>query len=136
MIECIDAYRDCFGLMFLLVALIWSIMTSAAHTPGSLWVADITDVPTLSGFGSTALITMCLPARLSVLPPGRACAPMHCHWQTFEHASYHAGDLRAQDRVHHSDRGVQYVSIRDGEALAQAGIDPLVGTVGDSYNNA
>ena len=37
---------------------------------------------------------------------------------------------------HHYDRGVQCVSIRDGEALAQAGIDPLVGTVGDSYNNA
>lgn len=56
--------------------------------------------------------------------------------EAFEHALYHAGDLRAQGRVHHYDRGVQYVSIRDGESLAQAGIDPLVGTVGDSYNNA
>ena len=37
--------------------------------------------------------------------------------------------------VHHSDRGVQYVSIRYTERLAEAGIDPSVGTVGDSYDN-
>ena len=38
--------------------------------------------------------------------------------------------------VHHSDRGVQYVSIRYTERLAQAGIEPSVGSVGDSYDNA
>jgi hypothetical protein len=35
--------------------------------------------------------------------------------------------------IHHSDRGVQYVSIRYSERLAQAGIEPSVGSVGDSY---
>lgn len=49
---------------------------------------------------------------------------------------FHAGDLGAEGLVHHSDRGSQYVSIRYSEALAQAGIDPSVGTVGDSYDNA
>ena len=43
----------------------------------------------------------------------------------------HGGDL-----VHHSDRGVQYVSIRYSERLAEAGIEPSVGSVGDSYDNA
>jgi transposase InsO family protein len=38
--------------------------------------------------------------------------------------------------VHHSDRGVQYVSISYTERLAQAGIEPSVGSVGDSYDNA
>jgi transposase InsO family protein len=38
--------------------------------------------------------------------------------------------------VHHSDRGVQYVSITYTERLAEAGIAPSVGSVGDSYDNA
>ena len=38
--------------------------------------------------------------------------------------------------IHHSDAGVQYLSIRHTERLAQAGIEPSVGSVGDSYNNA
>ncbi|MQM40267.1 IS3 family transposase [wastewater metagenome] len=38
--------------------------------------------------------------------------------------------------VHHSDRGAQYVSIRYTERLADAGIEPSVGSVGDSYDNA
>lgn len=40
------------------------------------------------------------------------------------------------DLIHHSDRGVQYVSIRYTERLADAGIEPSVGSVGDSYDNA
>ena len=38
--------------------------------------------------------------------------------------------------IHHSDRGVQYVSIRYADRLADAGIEPSVGSVGDSYDNA
>ena len=38
--------------------------------------------------------------------------------------------------IHHGDRGVQYVSIRYTERLAEAGIKPSVGSVGDSYDNA
>lgn len=38
--------------------------------------------------------------------------------------------------IHHSDRGVQYVSIRYTERLAEAGIEPSVGSVGDSFDNA
>ena len=47
------------------------------------------------------------------------------------HARPEVGDL-----IHHSDRGVQYVSIRYTERLQAAGIDPSVGSVGDSYDNA
>lgn len=38
--------------------------------------------------------------------------------------------------IHHSDRGVQLVSIRYTERLAEAGIEPSLGSVGDSYDNA
>ena len=47
-----------------------------------------------------------------------------------------AGPSRQGGLVHHSDRGVQYVSIRYTERLAEAGIEPSVGSVGDSYDNA
>ncbi len=43
----------------------------------------------------------------------------------------HSGGL-----IHHSDRGSQYVSIKYTERLAEAGIEPSVGSVGDSYDNA
>jgi len=44
--------------------------------------------------------------------------------------------VRGGGLVHHSDRGVQYVSIKYTERLAAAGIEPSVGSVGDSYDNA
>ena len=40
------------------------------------------------------------------------------------------------DLIHHSDRGVQYLSIRYTDRLAEVGIAPSVGSVGDSYDNA
>jgi putative transposase len=43
---------------------------------------------------------------------------------------------REGELVHHSDRGSQYVSIRYSERLAEAGIEPSVGSTGDSYDNA
>ena len=42
----------------------------------------------------------------------------------------------ADELIHHSDRGVQYLSIRYTERLAEAGIEPSVGSRGDSYDNA
>jgi putative transposase len=38
--------------------------------------------------------------------------------------------------VHHSDRGSQYLSIKYTERLAEVGIEPSVGSVGDSHDNA
>ena len=56
---------------------------------------------------------------------------------TFCGAQLHERRLNPEDTlVHHSDRGVQYVSIRYTERLAEAGIEPSVGSRGDSYDNA
>ena len=48
----------------------------------------------------------------------------------------HATPSRTAALVHHSNRGSQYVSIRYSERLAEAGIEPSVGSKGDSYDNA
>ena len=53
-----------------------------------------------------------------------------------EQALYQRRPVRGGGLVHHSDRGVQYVSIKYTERLAEAGIEPSVGSVGDSYDNA
>ena len=55
-----------------------------------------------------------------------------------EQALYDRDTDRPDDQVlvHHSDRGVQYLSIRYTERLAEAGIEPSVGSRGDSYDNA
>ena len=53
-----------------------------------------------------------------------------------EQALYDRQPERTDALIHHSDRGSQYVSIRYTERLAEAGIEPSVGSVGDSYDNA
>ena len=53
-----------------------------------------------------------------------------------EQALYARRPERDGALVHHSDRGSQYVSIRYSERLAEAGIEPSVGSTGDSYDNA
>ena len=53
-----------------------------------------------------------------------------------EQALYDRQPVRKSGLVHHSDRGVQYVSIKYTERLVEAGVEPSVGSVGDSYDNA
>ena len=53
-----------------------------------------------------------------------------------EQALYARRPERDGSLTHHSDRGAQYVSIRYSERLAEAGIEPSVGSHGDSYDNA
>jgi transposase InsO family protein len=53
-----------------------------------------------------------------------------------EQALYARQPERTDALIHHSDRGSQYVSIRNSERLAEAGIEPSVGSKGDSYDNA
>ena len=56
--------------------------------------------------------------------------------KVLEQALHARCPLHKEILIHHSDRGVQYVSIRYTERLAEAGIEPSVGSVGDSYDNA
>jgi putative transposase len=108
-----------------------------APAPDSRWVADITYVPTWAGFVYVAFV-MDLYSRRVVGWRVSATLRSDLALDALEQAIWQ----RQQDGhalaglVHHSDRGVQYLSIRYTERLAEAGITASVGSVGDSYDNA
>lgn len=53
-----------------------------------------------------------------------------------EQALYDRRPVKGSGLIHHSDRGAQYVAIRYTERLTEAGVEPSVGSVGDSYDDA
>jgi putative transposase len=106
----------------------------SADRPDQLWVADLTYIRTWVGFVYAAFVIDVF-SRLIV------------GWQLATHlraeltldalamALWRRGG-EIQGLVHHSDRGVQYTAIRYTQRLVEAGIDPSVGSRGDSYDNA
>ena len=105
----------------------------SADRPNQLWVADLTYVATWAGFVYVAFITDVFSRRIvgwRVSSSLRSDLAL----DALEQALHARPDL--DQLVHHSDRGVQYVSIRYTDRLADAGIEPSVGSVGDSYDNA
>jgi transposase InsO family protein len=104
-----------------------------AARPNALWVADFTYVSTWQGFVYVAFVIDVF-SRYIVGWKVSASARTDFVLDALEQALYArepVGEL-----IHHSDRGVQYVSIRYTERLAEAGIEASVGSVGDSYDNA
>jgi len=104
-----------------------------ADHPNRLWVADLTYVATWSGFVYTAFVIDVF-SRMIVGWRVSKSLRSDLALDALEQALW-ARPVMDQ-LVHHSDRGVQYVSIRYTERLAEAGIEPSVGSVGDSYDNA
>lgn len=104
-----------------------------ATRPNQLWVADLTYVATWRGFVYVAFVIDAFSRRIV---GWRAASSLRSDLalDALEQALYDRetdGDL-----IHHSDRGVQYLSIRYSERLSEAGIAPSVGSRGDSYDNA
>lgn len=104
-----------------------------ATRPNQLWVADLTYVATWRGVVYVAFVIDVFSRRIV---GWRASASLRTDLalDALEQALYDRdtdGDL-----IHHSDRGVQYLSIRYTERLAEAGIESSVGSRGDSYDNA
>ena len=106
-----------------------------AQRPNELWVADFTYVSTWQGFVYVAFVVDVF-ARYIV--GWRVSTSMQTDFvlDALEQALYARRPGRQGGLVHHSDRGSQYVSIRYSERLAEAGIEPSVGSRGDSYDNA
>ena len=105
-----------------------------ADRPNQLWVSDFTYVSTWQGWLYVAFV---IDVYARCIVGWRVSKAMHTDFvlDALEQALY----ARQPDRdrlVHHSDRGSQYVSIRYTERLAEAGIEPSVGSRGDSYDNA
>ena len=106
----------------------------AATRPNQLWVSDFTYVATWSGFVYVAFVVDAFARRIV---GWRVSASMRTDFvlDALDQA-LHARGTAAAGAVHHSDRGVQYVSMRYTDRLADAGIAPSVGSRGDAYDNA
>ena len=106
-----------------------------APRPNVLWVSDFTYVATWSGFVYVAFIIDAYARRIVGWRVSRT-AQTGFVLDALEQALHERRPLHRGGLVHHSDRGSQYVSIHYTERLALAGIEPSVGSVGDSYDNA
>jgi putative transposase len=106
-----------------------------APRPNALWVSDFTYVTTWAGFVYVAFVIDAFARRIV---GWRASRTAHAGFvlDALEQALCERRPLRGGALVHHSDRGVQYVSIKYTERLQDAGVEPSVGSVGDSYDNA
>jgi putative transposase len=106
-----------------------------AARPNQLWVSDFTYVSTWQGWLYVAFVIDVFARRIV---GWRVSTSMHTDFvlDALEQALYARQPQRDEALTHHSDRGSQYVSIRYTERLAQAGIEPSVGSKGDSYDNA
>ena len=104
-----------------------------ADQPNQLWVADLTYVATWLGFVYVAFVIDVFSRMIVGWRVSRSLRS-DLALDALEQALWARPDT--DQLVHHSDRGVQYVSIRYTERLAEAGIEPSVGSVGDSYDNA
>ncbi|WP_439144544.1 IS3 family transposase [Sphingomonas faeni] len=106
-----------------------------APAPNMLWVSDFTYVATWAGFVYVAFVIDTYARRIV---GWRASRTAHASFvlDALEQALHDRRPVHRGGLVHHSDRGSQYVSIKYTERLAEAGIEPSVGSVGDSYDNA
>jgi transposase InsO family protein len=104
-----------------------------AVQPNQLWVADLTYVKTKAGFVYVAFVVDVFSRRIVGWCVSTSLTS-DLALDVLEQALY--ARREPEDLIHHSDRGVQYLSIRYTERLAEAGIEPSVGSVGDSYDNA
>ena len=104
-----------------------------ASRPNQLWVADFTYVATWTGFVYVAFVIDVFARRII---GWRVARSMHAQLvlDALEQALWSRSEIEGV--IHHSDRGSQYLSIRYSERLAEAAVEPSVGSVGDSYDNA
>ena len=106
-----------------------------APAPNQLWLSDFTYVATWSGFVYVAFV---IDAYARRIVGWRVSRTAHASFvlDALDQALHDRRPVQGNGLVHHSDRGSQYVSIRYTERLAEAGVEPSVGSVGDSYDNA
>jgi transposase InsO family protein len=101
-----------------------------AQRPNQLWVSDFTYVSTWQGFVYVAFVIDVFARRIV---GWRVSSSMRTDFvlDALEQALYARQPERDDALIHHSDRGSQYVSIRYSERLAEAGVEPSVGSKGD-----
>lgn len=105
--------------------------------PNRLWVADLTYVRTWSGFVYVSFVTDAFSRRIVGWQASRSLRT-DLALNALEQAIWERNKtgVGLDGLIHHSDRGVQYLSIRYTERLAENGVVGSVGSRGDSYDNA
>lgn len=106
-----------------------------ADAPNQLWVSDFTYVSTWMGMIYVAFVIDVFARKIV---GWRVSSSMTTAFvlDALNQAICQRRPTDADNLIHHSDRGSQYLAIRYTERLMEAGIDPSVGSVGDSYDNA
>jgi len=106
-----------------------------ATRPNQLWVADFTYVATWRGFVYVAFVIDVFARRIV---GWRVSASLRADFvlDALDQAIYGSCWEEVGDLIHHSDRGSQYLAMRYTERLADAGIEPSIGSRGDAYDNA
>ena len=107
----------------------------SAARPNQLWVSDLTYVRTSHAFVFVAFVVDAFSRRIVGWRVSNSLRS-DLALDALEQAICEREDNAGERQVHHSDRGVQYLSIRYTERLALAGIEPSVGSRWDSYDNA
>jgi putative transposase len=106
-----------------------------APAPNRLWVADLTYVKTHSGWVYVAFVVDVFSRRIVGWQASRSLRS-DLALDALEMAIWARRGEKLDGLVHHSDRGVQYLSIRYTERLGEEGAVTSVGSKGDSYDNA
>jgi putative transposase len=104
----------------------------AAPGPDRLWVADITYIPTWSGYLYLAVVLDAWSRRVV----GWAMATGLRTQLVLDALDMALWQRRPQQVIHHSDQGSQYTSLAFGQRCRQAGVRPSMGSVGDCFDNA
>ena len=104
----------------------------AASRPDQLWVADITYVPTATGFLYLAVVLDAWSRKIV----GWAMANHLRAELVLDAMEMAVGQRRPKNVIHHSDQGSQYTSVAFGKRCGEAGVRPSMGSVGDAYDNA
>lgn len=104
-----------------------------APAPNRLWVADLTYIKTHTGWTYVAFVIDVF-SRAIVGWQASTSLRSDLAIDALEMAIYSRNSQDLSQLVHHSDRGVQYLSIRYCERLGSADIVASVGSKGDSYD--
>ena len=107
----------------------------AVAAPDQLWVADFTQITTWQGTAYVAVVADAY-SRLCLGYAVRADKTVELVLEALEMAVWRRGQQRAQGAIHHSDQGSQYTSFAFSRRLAEQGIVPSMGSVGDALDNA
>ena len=110
----------------------WSTGTSTPTRRTSLWVADITYVPTWAGFLYLSVVLDAFSRRIVGWAMGHNLKAQ----LVLDALNMAVAQRKPQDVIHHSDQGSQYTSIAFGLRCKEAGVRPSMGSVGDAFDNA